>query len=174
MTAEAPASPPKNHDALLLAIDELIQRNGKPPEDANEKKVKWLYDILTILDNKTAHLFRLNALLLTATAFLMRIVFDGLTPSKSGPERMLLLLTMAIPLLGIFFALPIFRVRWPFLPWKLERRAPGVSSNLPGELINLATACQERTAKHDRVWKTSGASVIAFCVVLLAAVVVSI
>jgi hypothetical protein len=165
MVASGSFSRPSEAAALNAAITELVEAGA----GANEKKMKWLYDILTILDNKTAHLLRLNALLLAANTFLLKMAFDLV--ELSWGQMAAMLSSLIVPLLGIFRSLSIFQVEWRFLPWKDPR--PGESQSLDGELEKLAAACQARTASHHVVWRVTAASVVAFIGVLAATVLLS-
>jgi hypothetical protein len=154
-------------EALVKAIAQLTDRAQDPQEDW-EKRIKWLYDILTILDSKTAHLLRLNAILLAASTFLVKMIFD-LEPPITAAWRIALLVVMMVPLLGILFALPVFRVKWRFLPWHISGREIGESDSVETECQALAGACHDRTAQHARVYRVTVLSLLMFIATVIVA-----
>jgi hypothetical protein len=145
---------------LIDAINDMLGDGAD-----REKAVKWLYDVLTILDNKTAHLLRLDAMILAAQTFLLKLLFDQVGESMSGSWKVALLVLLAVPLVGVGYSLVVFRVKWPFLSW--TRRDSPVASTLEGECLALARACSDRTAAHRRVWGLTVMAVLGFGLALL-------
>ena len=141
---------------MIDAIDELVQ-------DGNaEKRAKWLYDVLSIIDNKTAHLLRLNSMLLTAQIFLFGII------RIAAPSTLLhipLLLLLFVPLVGVIFSLSVFRIAWPFLSWKID--LPGLPDTLGAECTELACACVDRTISQEQVRLVTIAAVCSLATSLL-------
>lgn len=142
----------------LLRIEDESALAGNNPE----RIVQWLYRILDILDSKTSHLLRLDAIILAAQIFLLNGIL-GLTgaPRWALPASVFFAL---VPFLGTVAAMWVFRVEWPFLGWQktklliTDRRQ--VDASMQQEFVDLAKVCDRRTSAHQLVWWVTLVSIV--------------
>jgi len=125
-----------NEPRQLRALKVILQprggdqtTGGQPPEIDPERLIRWLYDILTIIDSKSSHTLTLTGLILAAQTFLTTILLDHKRPSTLDqvladvffdiPQavQLIAIALLVIPLAASFYALWIFRINWQFLEW---------------------------------------------------------
>lgn len=152
-------------DHLLAAIREMVGPDGVS-RSAHEPALKWLYDILGIIDSKTAHMLRLDSIILAAQTFLLKLLFDD-QPDLSPVLKAGLLALLAVPLAGVVYSLDVFGIEWPFLGWTTGHARAG--TNIGEECVQLARKAAERTARHARVRGITIAAVAVFGLTLLVA-----
>jgi len=91
-------------------------------------------------------------------------IFVGIAATKtySSTSLWLILIFLAVPLLGTFFAVRVFSIEWPFLDWRQtgeHRRSKHRS--LEEECVALAKICDRRVCQHQRVRRFAFASLVA-------------
>lgn len=143
----------------LLSIEDVTAFEGDKPE----KIVQWLYRILDILDSKTSHLLRLNAIIFAAQAFLVNGILGASAPPRGAMVASVLFLLM--PFLGTIASMWIFRVAWPFLNWQAKKsplitERAKVEVRMRHEFIELAKICDRRTSMHRVVWWFTMVSIV--------------
>src|SRR5262249_33963389 len=108
-------------------LENATAADGAPPVT----QVKWLYEILTVLDNKASALMRLNSVMLAAAAFLLRPVEK---PGQIPAMDVRLLLIALLSSISIALCLLIVSVDWGFLGLARE---DGAGLNFDREIANL-------------------------------------
>lgn len=170
--------------ALLLALVDMVagdlEQSGPAPrlravddplEPAQrEKCIKWLYDMLSILDTKTNQLLTGNSFILAASSFLAGSASTWVRGSK---------IWFAVPLVVslvslLFAAWRIFRIRWCFLEYmhrSTDDRGQPLSSNARfwREARALAREADERTMFMRRVRRLTLIGISLFVVAVLIA-----
>lgn len=117
------------------------------PQALREKCLKWLYDMLTILDSKTNQLLSANSFVLAATAFLARSGGDTFTGAKA---LYIVPLVLAMACL-IAAAARIYRIRWGFLDYMRRTNCANPTHGFWLEADALARECARRTGSMRTV-----------------------
>jgi len=117
------------------------------PQALREKCLKWLYDMLTILDSKTNQLLSANSFVLAATAFLARSGGDTFSGAKAFYILPLVLAMVCL----ISAAWRIYRVRWGFLDYMHRTNCAVPTHGFWLEANALAEECARRTGSMRMV-----------------------
>jgi hypothetical protein len=129
---------------------------GTPAGPTDMEMIKWLYDVLTILDSKAGALLAFDGLLLAAEA----LMYDKMS-EKIGWLHYTSLALIIITVVAALFCLFVARVSYAFLG-----RIDLNSYSNTAEIDELGNIIQSRT---HRLWWAWGLSVIAvFLFVILA------
>ncbi len=177
-------TPPRQLQAILDVLgtkwESLFEpsNGGVVAGSKAEKVLTWLYRILDTLDNKTGHLLRFTALLLTAQTFLAGIVVRSVENMQkahaSSPNiSLVVLLLLLVPLVPPVAGLPVFWVKWKFLDFVQGKGASNakLEDRLKEELWQLAEYCDKRVKFHQRTLYGCYICVASFIATLTLAVV---
>jgi hypothetical protein len=157
-------------DVLGLQWTSLFDESDNEKAGARrDKVVTWLYRILDTLDNKTGHVLRSTALLLTAQTFLASIlVRDSQTPRWISRTVLLLLL---FPLFPPVVGLPIFWVKWKFFEKVRGKKADNYDKEkIKEEIWGLAKVCDKRVTFHHSTVVLCYVCILAFILTLVFAI----
>jgi hypothetical protein len=159
-------------DVLGLEWDSLFDGADKKEAGRNrDRVVGWLYRILDTLDNKTGHLLRFAALLLTAQTLVAGILVRNLhTPRWIS---ILALFLLAVPLGPATIGLRVFTVKWKF--FGTVRRTPEAVRDeglIKKEIHDLAKTCDRRTDYHRGTLVLCYLLVISMFLTLILAIIV--
>jgi hypothetical protein len=132
----------------------------RSPDDAvthtasAETAIKWLYDLLTMLDTKASALMRLNGVLIAAAAFLLGVVGRPGTTilATDAADSRLIICCALLSALSIFACLFVVNVSWPFLGLTtLDDKTVDCSE----EIRSLDAACTWRRRMYRAAWTLS-------------------
>jgi hypothetical protein len=130
---------------------------GSAPSDM--ETVKWLYDILTILDAKAGALLAFDGLMLAAEA----LMYDKLAEKAEWLHRFSLILII-VTLVAALLCLYVAQMSYDFL----GNIVPGTNDNSE-EIAQLEKTAEVRTVRLGLAW---GLSMIAVIIFIVLAVVV--
>ncbi|HMG80717.1 MAG TPA: hypothetical protein VK591_18680 [Xanthobacteraceae bacterium] len=128
-----------------------------PAGPTDQEKIKWLYDVLTILDSKAGALLAFDGLLVAAVA----LMYDRMSQEAGWLHYAslgLMLVTLAAALLCLFVA----HVSYAFLG-KID---PAIYNNT-AEIDELARLVEVRTHRLWRGWNLSVIAVFLFIGLLI-------
>jgi hypothetical protein len=159
-------------DVLGLEWESLFdQANPKEASQNRDRVMGWLYRILDTLDNKTGHLLRFAALLLTAQTLVAGI----LVRNKQTPVLIsfVALILLVVPLVLAIKGLPVFKVEWKFFgKVRKDVAAARNEEQIKIEMKRLADLCDERADAHNSTLTWSRRCVNSFGFTLLLAMIV--
>lgn len=128
-----------------------------PPGPTDMETIKWLYEVLTILDQKAGALLAFDGLLLAAEA----LMYDKMSEKVDWLHYASLAL-MVITVIAALLCLFVARISYAFLG-KIEL---GVYDNT-AEIDSLGAAAQGRTHRLWWGWWLSVAAVLLFIILVL-------
>ena len=149
---------------LSRALGDLLGCADRPVAELEPAQraqvVKWLYDILSILDAKSSHGLRTSAISLAAQTFLVGLILNNRIafPDLFGADHALLVGSLLVPLLASTVALKVFQVKWRFLEFDLHR-----------EIDELSKVVDARTDSHQIAWRLSMAAAATLALIVLLA-----
>lgn len=118
-----------------------------------EQAVKWLYELLSVLDSKASALMRLNGVMLAAAAFLLSTTDAGAPDVHlMDVSRVVILWIAALSAVSIGLCLLVVSVDWPFLG--LVREISG-ELDFTDEVNNLQRVSQIRQGLYRSAWIVS-------------------
>src|SRR5712692_362520 len=170
MTEEIPRQLGAILDVVGLEWESLFDKaNTKEAGSTRDRVMDWLYRILDTLDNKTGHLLRFAAMLLTAQT----VVAGILVRNRQTPFSFIALLLLVIPLSPAIAGRTVFRVKWKFFE-KVRKDAAAARNDeqIKIEMKELADLCDQRVKAHNRTLWCCISSVISFGLTLLVAIIV--
>jgi hypothetical protein len=126
-----------------------------PPTDADT--IKWLYDVLTILDSKAGALLAFDGLLLAAASLMYEKIAEGSLALKT-----ISLIMIGVGLLAAALCLYVARVSYSFL----GEIDVNIDDNTR-EIESLSQAVEVRTRILTWAWRASVAAVVLFLVVAI-------
>ncbi|WP_192560504.1 hypothetical protein [Pseudomonas allokribbensis] len=133
---------------------------------SGENLLKWIYDVLAILDTKASALMRLNGVMLATTTFML---IHGATL-----QIKVLIIFNALPLtLSIILCLFVVNVDWPFLGKAKMPKTPDSATEIAGQTIDfteefsrLESMIGIRTLIYRWAWGLSLFAAVAFIIAL--------
>ena len=125
--------------------------------------IKWLYDILSMLDSKASALMRMNGVLIAAAAFLLGVVGrQGTTVLATTPfDSRLISACALLSALSISACLFVVNVSWPFLG---KTRINDKDVDCGDEISGLDAACTFRRRMYRAAWWLSLVASLGFLV----------
>jgi hypothetical protein len=124
-----------------------------PKELPAAKAVKWIYEILTVLDAKASALMRLNGVLIAAAAFFLaqlgasaRLVLSG------GIHPSLVVIAALLSAISIACCLFVVNVSWPFLG---KATIQGTTWVFENEIAALSKTMHHRQNAYRAAWWVS-------------------
>ena len=136
--------------AARAAPPQQGQPAPSPPNDADT--IKWLYDVLTILDSKAGALLAFDGLLLAAASLMYDKIAESV-PTLKVPSLLLIIVSLVAALLCLLVA----RISYPFLgAIKLDQQ------NNQAEIDGLGQVVEDRTRLLARAWWMSVCAVGVF------------
>lgn len=163
----------KKRHALSLATFDVVQEKleAKIPADAipGESFLRWIYEVLGILDTKASALMRLNGVMLAAATFM-------LAPTSNASLLTKIIITIsALPSsISIILCLLIVNVGWPFLgkagvvkPTETTTENPLPKIDFSTEFSDLESMIGKRTCIYRTAWTLSLIAAAAFIFALV-------
>jgi hypothetical protein len=145
----------------ILDLLSIANEADAAKRENREKVLQHFYRILDVLDSKTSHLLRFNAIIMTALVFLASTMFR--VPTTPLALRVFLLLTVLVPLLGTARAMHVFRVEGDsFLRWRkadVPIKPEDLEARILNEFKDLSAICDKRCQEHRWVWTSTWCSV---------------
>jgi hypothetical protein len=117
---------------------------------AADTVIKWLYDLLSVLDAKASALMRLNGVLIAAAAFLLGSAgrSDSVLIARPADTRLMIACSL-LSALSISACLFVVNVSWPFLG---KATLDGTDVDCAAEITGLDAACSFRRRMYRAAW----------------------
>ncbi|MGP1253666.1 MAG: hypothetical protein ACTS10_04595 [Kiloniellales bacterium] len=131
-----------------VTLDDKVLSEQSMSREMRLELISFLYRILDTLDSKTAHLLRLNSIILAGHSALIGL---GLNQDLLKWQAILFSFPLLIPLFAVLTSLSIFRFDWKPLDFIPDRGRQGKYATFADELLALGSMCDRRLDKHSLV-----------------------